>query len=184
MKKPYKRRKKLVNPVLQLRVALVFLALAFCLKVADHFFLLKTIESASTEVGIDLGAVLAGPLVTHFVAMCLITLPLVVGVAVLLTFPIAGPAFRMERHLRQIANGERQIPCRLRDGDELASLCEAMNLAVAHLEKQAGLEPTDAKARTANAEETGELADEKNELPNADDDSKRDGESEKALQEA
>ena len=130
----FKRRKKLVDRALQIRIALVFVAMGFAIRAVDQFFLLRLLDGASTTVGVDLNAELAAPLLGYFVWMSCVTIPLVIGVGILVTFPIAGPAYRMERHLREIAEGGDLRPCRIRTGDELQTLCDALNAAIERIE--------------------------------------------------
>jgi len=52
-------------------------------------------------------------------------IPLVFGI--LLTFRLAGPIYRFEQYLRSVARGEQIGPCKIRKGDELQFLCDAIN---------------------------------------------------------
>lgn len=56
-----------------------------------------------------------------------------IGVGILVTFRIAGPLYRFETHLNQIAAGEDPGECYIRKSDELHSMCAAINAAVATL---------------------------------------------------
>jgi hypothetical protein len=68
--------------------------------------------------------------------------PFVLGLGTLVTFRYAGPLVHFEKHLRRIAAGEDPGECRLRKGDQLNNIAEAINLAVAAL-----------RARSANGSE-------------------------------
>jgi hypothetical protein len=56
-------------------------------------------------------------------------------VGVLTTFRVAGPLYRIEMFLKQVARGEKPADCRLRKGDELVEFCEVVNLATAPLRR-------------------------------------------------
>ena len=72
-------------------------------------------------------------------------LPMMLCVGILSTFRIAGPVYRFEQYLKEVARGEVSDPCRIRDGDELWDLCDLINEATAPLRhKVAGLEPVPA----------------------------------------
>ena len=58
-----------------------------------------------------------------------ILLPVIFAFGILLTFRIAGPVYRFEQYLGSVARGEQLGPCKIRDGDELQNLCDAINAA-------------------------------------------------------
>jgi hypothetical protein len=62
-----------------------------------------------------------------------VLLPILFGLGVLLTHRIAGPIYRFETYLHALARGERPGPCKIRDGDELAALRDAINQVAEHV---------------------------------------------------
>ena len=70
------------------------------------------------------------------VTLCVVLLLLVVGVGligIVVTHKIAGPVFKMKRHLREVADGHLIIPSGLRKGDELVDFFETFNKMVKSL---------------------------------------------------
>ena len=63
---------------------------------------------------------------------------------------IAGPVYRFQQHLGAVARGEDVGPCRIRTGDELHSLCETINAALARVQlerSERGASPSEAEGR-------------------------------------
>jgi hypothetical protein len=126
----YKRRRKLINPGLQLRMTGVF-CMAAVAGVLAQFILLNSVLS---EVGREYPAH-AEILQEQWPAMMLKTvwitlgliLPFTLGLGILVTFRIAGPLYRFETYLGQVARGEDPGPCRIRKGDMLQSTCDVIN---------------------------------------------------------
>lgn len=64
---------------------------------------------------------------------------LVVGIGVagiLVTHRVAGPIFKMKRHLREVGSGDLQVPWGLRKGDELVEFFEALRDMILALRTQ------------------------------------------------
>jgi hypothetical protein len=59
-----------------------------------------------------------------------VLLPLCFFVGVLVTFRVAGPLYRFEKHLDAMARGFDPGPCRIRKGDELQDFCLSFNRAL------------------------------------------------------
>lgn len=153
----HKRRIKLIQPRLQLRLIGAFVgmsALALSLQ-----FLIFT--SSMTELASELpedGAVLVERVPAHLQQILLVSflifLPLIFCVGVLVTFRIAGPLYRFEVYLKQVIRGERPADCRLRSGDELHGLCELINQATAPLRVQESADvPRDRAASNVETEQ-------------------------------
>ncbi len=138
---PLARKNKLVQPRLQLRLIGFFVGVA-ALGLLLQFLLLGARLSAALGRLDDGGAELADEVPAMMLEVlafsALIVLPIVFAFGVLLTFRIAGPAYRIERHLRAVARGEESGPCRIRKTDELQSLCEAVNEATTALRGASG----------------------------------------------
>lgn len=125
-----KRRTVLVQPRFQLRIVGSFFGLAALAMILQFLFLgyrvsshAATIEGMGGQIADEVPAMMLQTLAFSVVVL----LPLVFGMGVLLTQRIAGPAYRFEEYLRAVARGEQLGPCKLRAGDHLQSLCDAIN---------------------------------------------------------
>lgn len=134
-----KRRIKLIKPRLQVRLTMTFVGLAAMGLVLQFLLLMARMskhslgfESEGSALFEQLDAVLLGTLFTA----ALLILPLVFAVGVLTTFRIAGPLYRIERHLEQVARGESPGKCKLRQGDDLQELCDLLNHALDRVEAE------------------------------------------------
>lgn len=77
----------------------------------------------------------------------LILLVLGIGAAgIFVTHKVAGPIFKMKRHLRQVAKGQLQVPWGLRKGDELVHFFDAFRdmVAALRIEREAHIERLEA----------------------------------------
>jgi hypothetical protein len=133
----YKRKKKLINSTLQLKLVGSFLAVA-CLASLFQVLILNNsmmgIVSRNSGAGDELLASLPGIMARNVLLTLGVLAPLMFTVGVLITHRVAGPAYRMETYLRQIAReGRVASRCRIRKGDELRGLCDALNDALAAL---------------------------------------------------
>ena len=73
----------------------------------------------------------------------LVLLVLGIGAAgIFVTHKVAGPIFKMKRHLRQVAKGQLQVPWGLRKGDELVHFFDAFRdmVAALRIEREAHIE--------------------------------------------
>jgi len=134
MEKPhtYKRRRVLIRPRLQLRIVLAFLSAA-CISTLVQVLLLShrlssLAETLPTEGNVVLEQ-LPGILRSQVLLTFLLMAPLMLAVGVLETFRVVGPLYRFERYLRDVAEGKRPQPCRIRKGDELQEFCRLLNEA-------------------------------------------------------
>ena len=150
------RRIKLIKPRLQIRLTLIFVGLGALALVLQFLLLLARLSEFTVYLPEDgtllfdrLDGLLTGVLLTS----ALLFLPLIFAVGILTTFRIAGPVYRFENHLRQIARGERPGRCRLREGDELQDLCELLNRAVEALETGRANLPAEGEAAAEPAAE-------------------------------
>lgn len=67
----------------------------------------------------------------------LLLLVVCIGAAgIFVTHKVAGPIFKMKRHLRQVAKGQLQVPWGLRKGDELVHFFDAFRKMVAALRSE------------------------------------------------
>src|SRR5690606_22624222 len=72
----------------------------------------------------------SGLSVTILVISLGVLLPLCFFVGVLVTFRVAGPLYRFEKHLEAIARGDDPGPCRIRKGDDLQDFCAPFTAAL------------------------------------------------------
>lgn len=125
-----RRRKKLIEPRIQLRFVAAFactaglavicqaLVLSYLLislasrAPNDQAFLLESIPRA-----LGLGVLITGGLL----------LPLSIAVGVLTTFPVVGPLYRFRVFMNAVLAGEHPEPCRIRERDEMHEFCELLN---------------------------------------------------------
>jgi hypothetical protein len=124
-KKNFKRRKKLIDPALQLRLTGTFVALSALALLLQYLLFANVLAQAAAEMP-DGGSLLAartGRLLLETLATsALVVLPLIAAVGVLTTFKVAGPLYRFRVYLIQVRRGEDPGPCRIRKTDALQEL--------------------------------------------------------------
>lgn len=134
-----KRRIQLIQPRLQMRLILTFLGVSIIGLILQFILFAATISSLADDLPQD-GPLLLERIPTFTFAVLAITLcvvfPLTIAVGILSTFRIAGPLYRMERHLDSIARGEATDDCRIRQDDELQEFCGKLNAAVNALKQR------------------------------------------------
>ncbi|MEZ5973411.1 MAG: hypothetical protein R3F33_02170 [Planctomycetota bacterium] len=129
----HRRRNKLPKPAFQMRLGACFIG--FCalslvvqsLVVAAQF---SQIAHEFAEPAVDPMHLILVTLGKSLAIGALMILPALGLIALHCTFRMAGPIFRMERHLRQVAGGEWPGDCHIRKGDEHQELCDLMNRAL------------------------------------------------------
>jgi len=134
------RKRKLIEPRIQLRFFLFFLSVSGLAVLIEGIVLNFVLQRVAHEIPTDGEAVLAqipGALGFSMLVTFGLLAPLTLILGLQTTFPIVGPLHRIREYLGQIAAGERPGPCRIRQGDELQDLCEAINRAVAPLQGSA-----------------------------------------------
>ena len=131
-----RRKIKLIKPRMQLRLIGVFVglsALGFILQSLHLSFRLSELASSMPEGGSHLMAVMPELPIEILLFSFGMLLPLTTAIGIYVTHRIAGPVYRFEKHLSEVARGEDVRPCKIRKGDELQELCEIINQAVAAL---------------------------------------------------
>jgi signal peptidase II len=151
----HKRRIKLIQPRLQLKLIFVFLGMAASSMLLQFILFTSNVTEVATTLPADglilveeLPALLYRTLLVSF----LLFLPLMFFVGVLVTFRIAGPLYRFEVYLKQVIRGEKPPDCRLREGDELQGLCRLINEATAPLRVRPRAEEEQPAATGAESE--------------------------------
>lgn len=126
------RRWMLAMPGLQLRLTAAFVLLAaLALGLHTLFVGHVLVDSVAGYQGDLVSWLDEAPslLLEAFGLSACLLLPVLVLCGILLTFPVAGPLVRFERYLHDVADGDQLGPCKIRGGDDLQSLCEAVNRA-------------------------------------------------------
>lgn len=129
-KRRYKRRRKLIKPRFQMRVALSGLGLAVVAVLLLTIMMNEALMEFASKGWVD-AAALRGEwmsiLISKLVlALCLLV-PMTLALGVVLTHKIAGPLYRFEMFIQGVMAGEHPEPCRLRKGDELQDFCDLLN---------------------------------------------------------
>jgi hypothetical protein len=138
----HSRKKKLINPGLQLRLVAIFLCSAALAVQAEAILITYTLTKLAEEMPND-GSVLLAQLPefvrTNLLMTFALLAPLTLGVGIVATFRVAGPIYRFEQFLRAVKEGRQVEACVIRKGDELHGFCALLNEVTAPLrEKAAG----------------------------------------------
>lgn len=132
----YKRKKKLINKSLQLKMIGIFTAIgctcALFQVILVNSGLLK-IAKAAPSGGEEILREARGMMLENVAWTLGSMIPLMTCIGIVLTHRIAGPAYRMTQHCKAIAAGEPVTKCSIRKNDELHELCDALNAAIDHL---------------------------------------------------
>ena len=133
----YKRRfLRLVQPRLQIRLMLAFGGVAATGLLLQYLLFVLVLSRAAEGLpqdGLLLLDQLGEVLLTILVGSFLVLLPVVGLVGILATHRWAGPLYRFQRFLEELAEGGRPGDIRLRDGDELSGFAELLNRVTAPL---------------------------------------------------
>lgn len=133
------RKKKLINSGLQLKMIAAFLFLSCISALFQVTLLNRSIMSLSSLMESD-GDILLSEMPSLLMSNMILTLgvllPMMLLVGILITHRIAGPIYRFEQHLEAIARGENPGACKIREDDELQSLCDTINRAVDQLRSE------------------------------------------------
>lgn len=134
----YKRRRYLVKKGLQFRyigtiLLAVFIIAATCI-VSTYYSLLILLGEKLANV-YPQGRLVSILKDVNLIVLyrVLILVPFVMIIGLFLSHKIAGPLFRMEKVLRDIGKGNFDIHVKLRKGDELKGMAEAINDMTANL---------------------------------------------------
>lgn len=132
----FKRKKKLINKSLQLKMIGIFTAIgctcALFQVILVNSGLLRIAKSAPSG-GDEILREARGMMLENVAWTLGSMIPLMTCIGLVLTHRIAGPAYRMTQHCKAIAAGEPVTKCFIRKHDELHELCDALNAAIDHL---------------------------------------------------
>jgi hypothetical protein len=132
----FKRKKKLINKSLQLKMVGIFTAIG-CTCALFQVILINSgllkVAKAAPSGGEEILRQARGMMVENVAWTLGSMIPLMTCIGIVLTHRIAGPAYRMTEHCKAIAAGEPVTTCKIRKGDELRELCDALNAAIDHL---------------------------------------------------
>ena len=134
--RPFRRRKKLIKPALQLKLTFVFFFIGGISLLVQAIMLSRALSQlAGRFPNQELRLLEEVPALvsSNLLVTLAILVPLFLVVGVLLTFRIAGPVYRFEQYLGEVAEGRDPGPCRIRKGDELQDLCTVLNQALTRL---------------------------------------------------
>ena len=132
--KKNRRRKKLIDPALQLKLVSGFAITGAIAVIVQSLVLARSLTQLAELVPNDKVIVvdhLPGILFKGILISFLLLLPLSASIGILMSFRVAGPLYRFRVFLKQIIAGEKPEDCRLRKGDELMDFCELLNEATA-----------------------------------------------------
>lgn len=135
----FQRKKKLINPRLQLRLVAIFLCAAGLAVQVEAILITLTLTRLAGGLPNDGSEVLEQLpefVRTNLVLTFLLLTPLMLGVGIVATFKIAGPLHRFEQFLRAVRDGQQVEPCQIRKGDELQSMCTLLNEVTAPLRER------------------------------------------------
>ncbi len=132
MTRPYRRRKKLIKPRLQLRLTGIFVGLTALSLLLQFVLFTNVLHETAVSLPND-GPILLDEInrITSRILLIsfLVFLPLTLSIGILTTFHIAGPVYRFEQFLSAVIRGERPKDFRLRSGDQLTELAALINTA-------------------------------------------------------
>lgn len=134
--KTFRRRRKLIEPGIQLRLILTFVGISALALLLQFVLFANSMTSLALALPQDSELVLekTGDLLLEvlFISFA-IFLPMTFAIGVLCTFRIAGPIYRFKTFLSQVERGERPEDFSLRSGDELKDLARLINSVTAPL---------------------------------------------------
>ena len=129
-KRRYKRKKKLIKPKFQLKVAAACLGLAMMAVLTMMILLNEAILDFADKGWVDSAALQnewTGVLLTKLGIALLIFAPMTLALGIILMHRVAGPIYRFEQFLGAVVRGEHPDVCRIRQGDELVEMCDLLN---------------------------------------------------------
>ncbi len=136
---PYRRQHYLVNPPLQYQFigVMLFVLLILTIGALGSVYIalwltLKTYDMVADPVAVS-QLTTVGLVVTFEL---LIIAPVVVWIGLRLTHRVAGPLIRIVKALQQLAAGDYSVRVKLRRGDSLTEVADAINLLAEALQSR------------------------------------------------
>jgi len=128
----FTRKHFLIARKFQLKYALLIVAFMFFIATftsASVYYTSLTIMGDKLEAVYPQGRLVAiiNEVNMQLIKQMLLFVPIVTMLAVLLSHKVAGPVYRMEQYLGEVAKGDFSSLLKLRRGDELKNLAEAIN---------------------------------------------------------
>ena len=149
-----RRRIQLIQPRLQIRMIASFVGVGLLALSLQFVLVLASLARIAGDLPND-GDLLLEHVTARMPVLLgvstLVLLPMTFAVGVLITLRIAGPVYRLRRYLDEVAAGRPPADCRLRRGDELVDLCDAVNRATAPLRAEARETPPPEDAARSEA---------------------------------
>ena len=130
------RRRKLIEPRIQLQFAAIFLTTAFVavlVQVIMIGFMLGRVATVMPRDGALLMAHMPEILRNCFLLTSVFLIPLTLVIGINSTHKIVGPLYRFRLYLNEIVAGKNPRPCKIRTGDELHDFCDLLNRATESL---------------------------------------------------
>ena len=138
--RPYQRRRWLVNPPFQYQFIGIMLLVLLLLTVGALggvylalWLTLRTFELTNEPLAVS-QMTTVGLMVT---LELLLLAPVVVWIGVRLTHKVVGPLVRINAALQQMSHGDFNVHLKLRKGDSLVELADAINQLAASLRSHA-----------------------------------------------
>ncbi len=147
-----RRKKKLIEPRIQWRFALIFLttsALAALVQALVLCYLMMRVADDLPHDGVALKSQLVDILGSSLLATVLVLVPLTLSVGIAAMHKVVGPLYRFRIYLTQLAEGEAPQPCRIRQTDELQDFCELLNRATEPLRRAESVRAQDPERKAA-----------------------------------
>ncbi len=135
-----KRRNFLVDKKFQFRflgsVIILTIFIMLLSAVITYYILYEQMQKFLTTIPVDVLYSVASVICLTSLSVLLILLPLVILLGIFMSHKIAGPIMRMEKLLEDVGDGNLNIHIKLRKGDELISLANAINRMVDKLKSR------------------------------------------------
>ncbi len=135
----HKRRIKLIKPRLQIKLTLIFMGFSARALLLQYLLLTSSLTSAALRLPSDSALMLreiSSVLLRSIAISFALFMPPIVMIGILTTFRVAGPVFVFHRFLKNIREGRDPGVMRLRKGDKLKDLAEALNATYASIKER------------------------------------------------
>lgn len=132
--KSYKRRQYLINKDFQIRFIFKFCLLLLSASVLSTVILMYLSEGTLTStfnnsrlvISSTASAILPATLLTNIITICVVAIATIL-VTLFVSHKIAGPLFRFQKEVREIAKGNLSINICLRKKDQIKDIADELN---------------------------------------------------------